>query len=141
MAGIPITLDFDVQKESPLEPRTFGTQAPWVRHATSSYIYNGFLFIRYNVQQGSRGLYMCIDSSNLANSDSWEKIGADVPFDMTAYIAAAPVYADETAATAANLPTYTMYKTPGGLLRYKLPNGAVGDTYGDAYYSDPNFSD
>ncbi|RFZ84761.1 hypothetical protein DYU05_03915 [Mucilaginibacter terrenus] len=48
-------------------------------------------------------------------------------------IEAAPVYADEEAAT--DLPNYTLYKTPGGELRYKLAvarpepptNGIVDD--------------
>jgi hypothetical protein len=43
-------------------------------------------------------------------------------FDMTAYIQAAPIYADEAAALAGGIAAYTLYKTAGGELRYKLLN-------------------
>jgi len=42
-------------------------------------------------------------------------------FDMTAYIEAAPICADEAAAIVAGLDPYTLYKTATGELRYKLP--------------------
>ena len=48
--------------------------------------------------------------------------GAD--FDLTAYIAAAATCADELEAIAAALPDYSLYKTPTGELRYKLPNNS-----------------
>lgn len=43
-------------------------------------------------------------------------------FDITAYIKAAPQYANETEAIAGGITAYTLYKTATGELRYKLPN-------------------
>ncbi len=43
-------------------------------------------------------------------------------FDMTAYIQAAPEHINEASALTAELMPYTLYKTPTGELRYKLPN-------------------
>jgi hypothetical protein len=50
-------------------------------------------------------------------------------FNMTAYIQAAPIYADEAAALAGGTAPYTLYKTDGGELRYKLPVEVEEFTY------------
>lgn len=50
-------------------------------------------------------------------------------FDMTAYIEASPTLVNEAAAVAADLPPFTLYKTPTGELRYKLPNDVFTYTF------------
>jgi len=55
-------------------------------------------------------------------------------FDMTAYIEAAPVRADEAAA--AGLTPYTLYKTATGELRYKLPDPVTPEPPTDGVVDD-----
>ncbi len=83
--AVTVSADIEVQRESPFENRTFGITAPWVRHAASGYIYNGFLYTWYSATESERGQYMCINKTALATAGSWEKQGGGDEFDLANY--------------------------------------------------------
>jgi hypothetical protein len=79
-------------------------------------------------------------STSALSNETGQRVAADVDlqaqinalvgsFDMRAFISLAPVCADEAAAVTAGLTAYTLYKTPTGELRYKLPAEGEGFTY------------
>lgn len=76
----PLEFNYELVIQGMVDSRMFcPTYADLLTYTDANYLMNGFPVFVFDTDQELRGVYQCIDITDLSNPASWEKVGARAP--------------------------------------------------------------